>query len=203
MSLRNPWTFMPVATAGVVVAALVMAGLTQGAARSATAAAPAQAKALEEPAGRRSPGKLRPPVEVSLTSGNQLEAGVPARLTLQVDSAAGVEGVELAVEGDEGLAIISASREVPGTGGTRYQNDGEATRFEISAVPMSGGARQLSGLVRFTVNGVAQAAPFRLALDVGGPVTVPALRSRKPDREPVQDATGELVDSIEAETNVR
>ena len=203
MSLRSPWMLVPAAAAGLVAAALAVAGLNEGTAGSVTAAAPAPARTLETIAERRSPGKLRPPVDVSLMPSSQLEAGVPARLTLQVDSAAGVEGVELAVEGDEGLAVVSASREGPGTGGTRYQNDGEAARFEISAVPMSGGTRHISGLVRFTVNGVAQAAPFRLSLDVGGPVTVPALRSRKPDREPARDATGEIIDSMLAETTVR
>lgn len=201
MSFRNPWIRMPVAVAGVVAAALVMAGLNEGAAGSTTTAA--SDTKLEAPAGRRSVGKLRPPVEVRLVPAGQLEAGVPARLALQVRSAGQIGEVELAVEGDEGLAVVSVIQEVPGTGGTRYQTEGEAARFEISAVPMSGGTRQLSGLVRFTVNGVAQAAPFRLAVEVGGPVTVPEPRLRKPDREPARDASGELIDSMRAETTIR
>jgi hypothetical protein len=186
-----------------LMAVLVMAGLSERASGSATAAANVPAGKLDAPAGRRSAGKLQPPVEVSLVPVRPLQAGVPAQLALQVRSAEQIEGIELAVEGDEGLEVVSATREVPGTRVTGYQADGEATRFEISTVPMSGGTRQLSGLVRFTVNGVAQAAPFRLAVEVGGPVTVPALRSQKPDREPSQDATGDLIDSMKAETTIR
>jgi len=186
---------MPVAAAGLVAAALVMAGLSEGAA-GPTAAAASDTK-LGAPAGRRTAGKLRPPVDVRLVPVGQLEAGVPARLALQVRSAAQIEVLDLAVEGDEGLAVISSTEEVPGTG---YQTDGEAARFEISAVPMSGGTRHLSGLLRYTVNGVAQAVPFSLRVEVVGPVTEPPRAILKPTRPAVRDTTGELVDSMPAET---
>jgi hypothetical protein len=165
--------------------------------------ASAPVKAIAGERSRRSIGKPRPPVEVLLAPGAQLESGVPGQLTLRVRTPLGIEGIDLAVEGDEGLAVISATGEVPGTGGTWYQSDGEAARFEISATPMSGGTRYVSGLLSFTVNGVPQAVPFRVPVEVGGPVTVPAVPLRKPDREPVKDATGELVDSMSAETMVR
>lgn len=205
MSARNPWKFVPLAVAAVVLAVVATTGLLESAAGPETAVATAAApgKAFQTHTGRRSPGKPRPPVEVSLLPGSELEAGVPARLALQIRSAERIQVTDLAVEGDEGLAVVSARREVPGIGGTGYQSDGEGVRFEIAAVPMSGGTRQLSGLLRFTVNGVEQAAPFRLAVEVGGPVAVPVLRLRKPDREPVLDANGELLDSMPAETTVR
>jgi len=71
------------------------------------------------------------------------------------------------------------------------------------ATPTSGGTRRLSGLVTFSVGGVAQAVPFNLMVEAGGPVTVPQAPSRKPEREPVRDASGELIDSMPAETTVR
>jgi len=166
-------------------------------------ASSALTKAITVEQPRRSIGKPRPPVEVGLAPGIRLESGVPGQLSLWVRATSGIEGIGLEVEGDGGLAVVSASREVPGTGGTRYQTVGEAARFEILATPMLGGTRYVSGLLSFTVNGVPQAVPFRLPVQVGGPVTVPAVRSTKPDREPVQDSTGELIDSMSAETTVR
>lgn len=201
MNARNPRIFLPVAAACVVAVSLATGGLLDGAPGSARAAEPGNA--LEATPGRRSPGKPRPPVEVSLLPGMELQAGVPAQLALQIRSAEQIEVTDLVVEGDDGLEVVSARREVPGTTGTRYQTGGEAARFEISAVPMSGGTRQLSGLLRFNVNGVSQAVPFRLPIEVGGPVTVPTARAQKPVREPLRDTAGGLIDSIPAETTVR
>jgi hypothetical protein len=151
-------------------------------------------------------GKPRPPVTVTLAPGASLESGVPGQLTLQVRSGAPLEAVRLVVEGDEGLTVVgfrelpsaSNSQEVPGTFGAWHRT----TSFEVSATPTSGGTRYVSGLLSFQVNGVDQAVPFTLPVQVGGPVTVTPV-SAKPERPPTQDATGELVDSMPAETTVR
>jgi len=157
------------------------------------------------PAERARPptGKVRPPVEVNLAPGTKLQSGVPAQLVLQVRAAAGIERIELAVEGDEGLEVVSASRELRAGEGNGSPSVGEAARFEISATPTSGGTRHLSGLVTFSVNGVPQAAPFNLRVEVAGPVTVPSQTVQKPARPAARDTTGELVDSMSAETIVR
>jgi hypothetical protein len=151
-------------------------------------------------------GKPRPPVSVSLAPGATLESGVPGQLSLQVRAGAPLEAVRLTVEGDEGLLLVglreapaaSAGGEVPGTSGAWHQ----AASFEVEATPTSGGTRYVSGLLSFRINGVEQAVPFRLPVQVGGPVTVEPV-SAKPERLPTRDATGELVDSMPAETTVR
>jgi hypothetical protein len=52
------------------------------------------------------------------------------------------------------------------------------------------------------VNGVSQGVPFRLPVEVGGPVTVAPIQA-KPERLPARDAAGELIDSMPAETTIR
>jgi hypothetical protein len=150
-------------------------------------------------------GKPRPPVDVSMEPGATLESGVPGRLRLQVRSRVPLDSVRLVAEGDEGLVVVGYEEvpaEVPGTEGARHQSAREAARFEISATPMSGGTRYLSGFLSFEVNGVSQGVPFRLPVEVGGPVTVAPLQA-KPERLPARDATGELIDSMLAETRIR
>ena len=142
-------------------------------------------------------GKPRPPVTVTLATGASLESGVPGQLTLRVRSGAPLEAVRLTVNGDEGLTVIGF-KQVPATEGARHQ----AARFEIAATPTSGGTRYVSGLLSFQINGVDQAVPFKLPVQVGGPVTVSPV-SEKLERLPTRDAKGELIDSMPAETTVR
>ena len=130
-----------------------------------------EAKATGETRTRPYVGKPRPPVDVVLMPGSLLESGVPGRLRLQVRSRVPLDSVRLVVEGDEGLAVV-AYEEVPGTEGAWHQSAGEAASFEISATPMSGGTRYLSGFLSFEVAGMSQGVPFRLSVEVGGPVTV-------------------------------
>jgi hypothetical protein len=49
---------------------------------------------------------------------------------------------------------------------------------------------------------MSQGVPFRLPVEVGGPVTVAPVQARV-ERLPVRDASGELIDSMPAETTVR
>jgi hypothetical protein len=143
-------------------------------------------------------GKPRPPVSVTLVPGASLESGVPGQLTLQVHSGAPLEAVRLTVRGDEGLTVVGF-REAAGSSSASRQ---DSRSFEVSATPTSGGTRYVSGLLSFTINGVEQAVPFKLPVQVGGPVTVTPV-SAKPERLPVRDSTGELIDSMPAETTVR
>jgi hypothetical protein len=142
-------------------------------------------------------GKPRPPVTVTLATGASLESGVPGQLTLQVRSGAPLEAVRLTVNGDEGLTVVGF-KQVPATEAAGRQ----AARFEIAATPTSGGTRYVSGLLSFRINGVAQAVPFKLPVQVGGPVTVAPV-AQKPERPPARDSKGELIDSMPAETTVR
>ncbi|HET6593555.1 MAG TPA: hypothetical protein VFG48_11610, partial [Xanthomonadales bacterium] len=146
-------------------------------------------------------GKPRPPVDVALVPGAALQSGVPGRLRLQVRSRLSLDSVRLVVEGDEGLAVVGY-QEVPGTEGAWHQSAGEAASFEISATPMSGGTRYLSGFLSFGVAGMSQGVPFRLPVEVGGPVTVAPVQGRV-ERLPARGASGELIDSMPAETTVR
>lgn len=150
-----------------------------------------------EQATRPYVGKPRPPVTVTLAKGADLESGVPGQLILRVRSGAPLEAVRLTVNGDEGLTVVGF-KELPGTEGARHQ----AASFEIAATPSSGGTRYVSGLLSFQINGVAQAVPFKLPVQVGGPVTVAPV-AEKPERLPARDAKGELIDSMPAETTVR
>lgn len=201
-----------IALAGVLtVLSCLPAGHSPGkaAASERDRSGPVEHKAV--PSGRPFVGKPRPPIDVTLAPGTRLESGVPGTLVLEVRSAAGIENIELTLQGDEGLEVLGPARAMPAlsaeasaslqAGGA--QAAGELARFEITATPTSGGTRRLSGLVTFSVGGVAQAVPFNLAVEAGGPVTVPQARSRKPEREPVRDAGGELIDSMSAETTVR
>ena len=164
-------------------------------------------------------GKPRPPVDIALVPGAVLQSGVPGRLRLQVRSRVPLDSVRLVVEGDEGLAVVgyeevpgtyggkevpgtAGAKEVPGTEGARHQSAGEAASYEISATPFSGGTRYLSGFLSFEMAGMSQGVPFRLPVKVGGPVTVVPVQAR-PARLPARDATGELIDSMPAETMVR
>ena len=146
-------------------------------------------------------GKPRPPVDVALVSGAALQSGVPGRLRLQVRSRLPLDSVRLVVEGDEGLAVVGFE-EVPGTESAWHQAAGEAAGFEISVTPVCGGTRYLSGFLSFGVAGMSQGVPFRLPVEVGGPVTVAPVQARV-ERLPVRDASGELIDSMPAETTVR
>lgn len=148
-------------------------------------------------------GKPRPPVQVTVLPGASLESGVPGRLMLLVRSRLPLQDIALVAEGDAGLSLVGLPRAVTAAAvDGRTPVAGERARFEISATPVSGGTRYLSGLVTYRINGVIQAAPFSLPLVVGGAVTVP-VAPRKPGREPIRDAAGELVDSMPAETTVR
>ena len=155
---------------------------------------------------RRYIGKPRPPVTVTLAPGAALESGVPGAITLLVRTGVPISRMQIALEGDEGLAIA----EVPaGTSGTRHLATdipslavGDALSVPIRVVPTSGGTRFISGLLSFEVNGMPQGAPFSVSVRVGGPVTVAPVTS-KPQRPAFRDASGELIDSMPAETTVR
>lgn len=183
-----------------VVAVLALTGCGDGSAGSTAVSA----KVAQPPAARPSIGKPRPPVQVLLVEGPSLEAGVPGELTLQVRSRVALEAVDLVVEGDEGLALVTVTA-LPVTvtsDASRRLPAGEAARFEIATTPTSGGTRHLSGLLSFEVNGVRQGVPFSLPVRVSGPVTLAPVAA-KPERTPVRDSTGELIDSMPAETTVR
>jgi hypothetical protein len=194
-----------------VLGGLIVAGSALAAAGQSSGPVPASARGpVEQASGtggsERSqgyPGKPRPPVEVTLVPGASLESGVPGLLVLQVRSTAPLEGLGLDVTGDAGLTVVGPPRAVAAPSiEAPAATEGARARFEVSITPTSGGSRHISGLATYRVDGVMQAAPFNLTLDVGGPVTVPAT-SRKPERVPVRDSTGELVDSMPAETTVR
>ena len=154
-------------------------------------------KAGPEQEARPYVGKPRPPVTVTLAKGADLESGVPGQLTLRVRSGAPLEAVRLTVNGDEGLTVVGF-KQVPATNNAGRQ----AASFEIAATPSSGGTRYVSRLLSFRINGVAQAVPFKLPVQVGGPVTVAPV-AEKAERLPARDSKGELIDSMPAETTVR
>lgn len=165
--------------------------------RSDVAASPARAGSI-----RPYIGKPRPPVQVFLAPGPALESGVPGQLALQVRSGAAIGAVELVVEGDDGLAVVNVREMIPGMENARIAPADGVASFEIAATPTSGGTRYLSGFLSFEVNGVRQGLPFRIPVQVAGVVTAAPVVA-KPDRLPVRDAAGELIDSMQAETTVR
>jgi len=154
----------------------------------------------------RSPGKPRPPVDARLIEPQGLERGVPGSLVLQLQVRAGVEVLDVRVEGDDGLSVVNVapSRATAAQGPLAASKAaGEVHRWQITATPTLGGTRNLSGLVTFSINGVRQAAPFNLPVQVGGFEGPPVVPSQKPMGSLVTTPDGELIDSMPAETTVR
>lgn len=189
---------------GATAVSLIMAAgvLLAGCGRAAPELAAGQGPPALAAGSRPYIGKPRPPVEVRLLPGSNLESGVPGRLTLQLRSGAAIEVLAVTVEGDAGLVVTGVSRPPAVNRAAGPMGAGEAATFDIDATAMSGGRRRIAGLLVFQVNGVQQGLPFSLPVEVGGPVTLPAV-ARKPGRPVVRDATGELVDSMQAETFVK
>lgn len=196
--------------------AVLLAAVTSAAVRDGHPAEPqaghatklggVQAVDSANPASRPYIGKPRSPVRVQLENGSTPQAGVPSRLLLGVHSPLPLSAVELVVEGDPGLHVAALTRATPGELSRQARAasppTNEAAVFAVDVVPSSGGLRYLSGAVRFMVDGVAQAAPFRVGVRVAGPVTTP-VAEEKPRPAAISDATGDLINSMPAETIVR
>lgn len=161
----------------------------------------AKGPAIHAAGFRMTPGKPRPPVEVSLEPGEPLQSGVPAELRFRLRFPAGLQLTRVSVEGSEALSVHGepALADAFETGGTEVLRVAE---FGLSATPLSGGTVRLRGIVHYTIDDVAQAAPFNVALQVGGMATLPK-RAAKQEGFPETDATGEAIYSMNAETTVR
>ncbi len=142
-------------------------------------------------------GKPRAPIQARLVSVPSLHAGVPAQLVLEVTAGMAVDSLEVTLEGDAGLSVISARSHR-----LAALRAGESRRMRLDLTPSSGGERRLTALLTAEVAGQRYSRPISLPLPVAGPVTVQP-QAAKPGPEPVRDATGTLVYSMEAETTVR
>lgn len=149
---------------------------------------------------RMSPGKPRPPVVVTLEAGQALQTGVPAEVRLQVSLPLGMQLTQVAVDEADGLSLQGRAV-LTDAFRAGAMEDLQVARFSLAALPMSGGSLRLRGTVHFTVDGVAQAAPFNVRVPVEGPATVPEVGAMPPS-QPVIDATGEVIHSMKAETTV-
>jgi len=191
---------------GLAVTAILVAAGWAAPNMAAAAEAGHQAQATQVRPTGWSPGKPRPPVEARLLQAHGLDSGVPARLVLQLRGGPGIEILDLQVEGGEGLSVVSLAP-IPGAAApglpAEPQAAGEVAQWQIAATPTLGGTRHLSGLVSFSVNGVRQAAPFSLPVQVGGSGTPPVAPRQKPMGSLVTTPDGELIDSMPAETSVR
>lgn len=150
-------------------------------------------------------GKPRAPVKVVLAQDTALAAGVLADLWLEVRTAAPVTDLELLAEGNDGLAVIDIERLGPASAVRGREADqlreAVVARYRVGAVPVGPGEGSLSGLVRFTIGGVEQAAPFRIPVlrGVGKPSVVPATGEAA---RVLTDAGGERLAVLPAETDV-
>jgi hypothetical protein len=197
--------------AGVVIVAAVLAVDARkaggGSAAAGGGAAPAVAAPFDLAAGgaagdaatdhksalRPYLGKPRPPLRVRLVPGTALEAGVPASIKIEVSSSADVTALSLRLAGEGGVeAGRAAGLRVPDLA------RGRAYVVEMPVTPLSGGPQRLSGVLEFELDGQRMAMPVVLPLRVGGPVTVFPSQS-KPVREPLRDASGELVYPLAAD----
>lgn len=178
------------------------AGVGQHSRPDATTAA----KDARRVAARPYVGKPRPPVRVMLSGKPVLEAGVAGTLRLGIRAAVPVTGLSLLVEGDDGLTVTGMEALSPGAGLPAGQGaslePGLAAEYRVHAVPSSGGLRSLSGQLRFMVGGVEQAAPFRIAVSVNGPLAMPD-SFQQTGSPAVMQTAGEPVVSMKAETMVR
>jgi hypothetical protein len=177
---------------------------TDGHAGLGGAAEPSVAKERRLAPARPYVGKPRPPVTVLLKGQPALESGVPGELRLEVRAGVPLTRLSLTVEGDPGLAVTGVESIVPDSSEREAApfNEKPVAEYRILVTPSTGGLRSVSGQVRFFVGGVEQAAPFRVA--VQDPGAAPLQTSAdKPQADLVRDATGDLVDSMLAETTVR
>lgn len=147
-------------------------------------------------------GKPRPPVRVLLAAAPALEAGVPGELTIAVQAGMPITRLRLAVDGSPGLAVTGVERLGEGSGTSNPETaslrEDLSVEYRILATPTSGGSPFLAGHVEFTVDGVAQAAPFHLRVPVQGPPTTSADPAR--NQAPLEDQTGEKIRILAAET---
>lgn len=151
-------------------------------------------------------GKPRPPVGVVLFGKPVLEAGVPGTLRLGIRTAVQVSALSIVVEGEDGLTVTGIENLTPGTDLLARESaslePGLAAEYRVHTLPSSGGLRSLSGQLRFMVGGVEQAVPFRLAVGVNGPTTIPG-PFEEPRTAAVIPNAGESIVSMKAETMVR
>ena len=142
------------------------------------------------PEGHRSPGKPRPPVVLRLAQVPELQPGVPARVRLELTLP---EGARIhSIEFDDAPALQVTAVTV-GAGG----------RLEAAVLPMDDGPRALGGIVTFQLDGMLQAAPFRLPLPVAGDPPPVAASIPAPAGVLRQDVRGGMVMSLAAETTTR
>jgi hypothetical protein len=179
---------------------------TDGHAGPGGAAEPPVAKERRLAPARPYVGKPRPPVTVLLKEQPALESGVPGELRLEVRAGVPLAGLSLTVEGDTGLAVTGVESIVPDSSEREWEaaplNEKPVAEYRILVTPSTGGSRSVSGQVRFFVGGVEQAAPFRVAVQASGAAPLPT-SADKPQADLVRDATGDLIDSMLAETMVR
>ncbi|MGA1498025.1 MAG: hypothetical protein ACO38Y_09480 [Steroidobacteraceae bacterium] len=124
--------------------------------------------------GYRSPGKPRPPVQVSLAEAPDLRAGVPARLRLQWILPEDAVGASIEFDDSQTIQVM----------------------------PMIDGPQGLSGFVSFRVGGSLQGSPFRLGLPAGRGLN-PAASVPEPAGVLSEDARDGMVMSLTAETTSR
>lgn len=187
---------------GAVVVAMVLATDTRRewdpATAAATDAVPLDVAAAGGAAARPLAlrpylGKPTPPIRVRAVPAGELHSGRPGRVRIEVTASGRIENLRINIYSDQDLVVLSSSRLEIG----RLAR-GEYHSAEIEVTPTSGGVRRLAALVEFEVDGERQAMPVALAVPVAGPVTaIPA--ESKPERRPVQDATGEWVYPLPAD----
>jgi hypothetical protein len=108
------------------------------------------------------------PVEVEVVQAQELLTDVPAQLLLDVRVGVPTAGVEIAVEGDEGLQVTDyAPRLLPAT------NPQGGSQLFVNLVPKSPGDWQLTVRLGLHMSGDRRTRTVTLPFAVSSPMTVP------------------------------
>lgn len=170
----------------------------EAASAEATVQAPHATKARA--IARMSHGKPHAPVGLVLDGEpDPLVPGVPAALTLLLQSEVAADGVELSIQGSGGIEVLSpVERLFLGSAGA-----GGVLRVPVQLVASEGRAPpRLEVLVIVEAGGERLARPVSLNLRVDGqrrPAEAP-MAPASSKVAPVIDSTGELIHSMKAET---
>lgn len=146
-----------------------------------------------------SPGKPTAPVSLRVAGDSFLPAKAPAGLTLVLRAGAAAEAVTLTLEGGAGVELIAPVGPLL----LGPVAAGRAIEVPVQLIASEGDPPRLAALVLLEAGGQQQAKSFSVNLPVDGIAApgAPAVPASKP--APARDATGELVQSMQAETRIQ
>lgn len=137
-------------------------------------------------------GKPHAAVDARFTPRGALSVGVPGEVAVRVLPGAPAQYVEVSFSSGPGLTVVSP------TGTQRLAiTAGKPLDLTVKVTPSSGGELRLTAILTLVNGGERQSRPVSVALQSKGPVTVPAAKPARTER----DAKGRLVEPMQAVTD--